>query len=65
MDVEGASRALDAFSFPLAAEQKSSAWMGATVPAYTKEVADFFVAQGQLEKSLESYDRYITTRFLR
>ncbi|MDH3762603.1 MAG: ABC transporter substrate-binding protein [Gammaproteobacteria bacterium] len=65
MGVEGASRRLEAFRFPAAEEQKSDAWMGAVVPAYSKDLADFFVAQGQLGKALENYDRFITTRFLR
>lgn len=65
MDRESSNQALDGLSFPLAAEQKSAAWMGETVPRYTKEIADFFVAQGRLEKSLDSYEAHITTRFLR
>ena len=65
MGVEGASRRLEAFRFPAAEEQKSDAWMGAVVPAYSKDLADFFVAQGQLVEALENYDRFITTRFLR
>ncbi|MCP4390190.1 MAG: taurine ABC transporter substrate-binding protein, partial [Gammaproteobacteria bacterium] len=52
-------------SFPVAEEQKSDAWMGAVVSVYSKDLADFFVAQGQLVKALDNYDRFIITRFLR
>ena len=65
MDPQSASETLAWFSFPSAAEQKSAAWLGATVPDYTRKVAEFFVAQGRLSKSLDNYDRFITTRFLR
>ena len=51
--------------FPLAEEQKSNAWMDGQVPAYIRDLAEYFVEQGQLDKSLDSYDRFITTRFLR
>lgn len=65
MDIASSNQTLDMFSFPSAAEQKSKAWMGGTLPRYTKEIADFFVAQGRLGKALDNYDRFITTRFLR
>ncbi len=65
MGEESASRRLEAFRFPAAEEQKTDAWMGQVVSAYSKDLADFLVAQGQLIKALESYDRFITTRFLR
>lgn len=51
--------------FPLAEEQKSNAWLAGQVPAYIRDLAEYFVEQGQLDKSLDSYDRFITTRFLR
>lgn len=65
MDQDGANRALTEFSFPSIGEQKSDAWMGAGVATYSKDLAEFFVAQGQLERALDSYDRFVTTRFLR
>ncbi len=65
MGEESASRRLEGFSFPVAEEQKSDAWMGAVVSVYSKDLADFFVAQGQLVKALDNYDRFIITRFLR
>ena len=65
MGVESVSRRLEAFRFPAAEEQKTDAWMGQVVPAYSKGLADFLVAQGLLVKALDNYDRFITTRFLR
>lgn len=65
LNLQTAERVLRKLDFPPAAEQKSSAWMNGLVAAYTRDLADFFVEQGQLDKSLDSYDRYITTRFLR
>jgi len=65
MDPESAQRVLRTLDFPPAEEQKSIAWMEGVVPAYTRDLAEFFVEQGQLDKSLDSYDRFITTRFLR
>lgn len=65
MGKDSASRRLEDFSFPTVEQQKSKSWMGSVVPAYSKSLADFFVAQGQLDTALESYDRFITTRFLR
>lgn len=65
MSREGVTRALEDFSFPSSEEQKSASWMGQVVPAYSKELAEFFKAHGQLGKVLESYDSFITTRFLR
>ncbi len=65
MSLEGSNRALEDFNFPLAKVQQSDAWMARRISAYTREIADFFVAQGQLEQALDNYDRFITTRFLR
>ncbi len=65
MGVDGSNRVLSALRVPSADEQKTDAWLGARVPAYSKEVADFFVAQGRLIKALDNYDSFITTRFLR
>ncbi len=65
MDPDSARQALERFEFPPAAEQKSDAWLGARVPAYFKEIAEFFVTQGRLSQSLDSYEPFVTTRFLR
>ena len=64
MDLEATRDMLGMFSFPSAQDQKSDAWMGATVQAFTKEVADFFVEQGQLERALDSYDFAVDASYL-
>ena len=64
MDLDATQANLDTFSFPTADEQLSDAWMGGTVQNFVKEVADFFVEQGELESSLASYDSFVDTSFL-
>ena len=64
MDLGATQNMLGMFSFPSAADQMSEAWMGGTVQAFTKEVADFFVQQGQLDRALDSYDSAIDASFL-
>ena len=64
MDLGDTRNMLGMFSFPSAADQKSAAWMGGTVQAFTKEVADFFVQQGQLDRALDSYDSAVDASFL-
>ena len=63
MDRNSANIALRGFRFPLAVEQKTDAWMGASVPSYSVDIERFFVSRGQLDKSLDSYDRFVTTHF--
>ncbi|MDH3450070.1 MAG: ABC transporter substrate-binding protein [Gammaproteobacteria bacterium] len=65
MNPEGVRRTLEGFIFPSALEQKSDDWLGSLVSAYSKDLADFFVTQGRLDNALESYDGFVTTRFLR
>jgi taurine transport system substrate-binding protein len=65
MDRGSASATLGEFRFPLAAVQKSEAWLGGQVQAYTAALAEFFVDFGQLDNKLDSYAPYITARFLR
>ena len=64
MDLGATRNMLGMFSFPSAADQMSEAWMGGTVQAFTKEVADFFVQQGQLDRALDSYDFAVDASFL-
>ena len=56
---------LDMFTFPTNEDQISKVWLGGAVQKFTKEVADFFVAQKQMEKALESYDAHITDAFVK
>ena len=64
MDRDATIALLDAFSFPEKGAQLSSAWLGGTVQAVMKEQMDFFVAQGEIETALASYDEYVDTSFL-
>ena len=65
MDKAGAERLLSMFSFPSKSAQASPAWLGSTVQKFSKSVADFFVAQKQLDKALDSYDATITDKFVK
>ena len=64
MDDESTASTLANFGFPTAEEQLSDAWLGGTVQTFMKEVADFFVLQGELEEALDSYDATVDTSFL-
>jgi ABC-type taurine transport system substrate-binding protein len=64
MDRNSANEALSGFRFPLASEQKTDAWMGDSVSAYSVDIARFFVSRNQLEKPPDSFDSFVTTRFL-
>ena len=55
---------LDAFGFPERDVQLSEAWLGGTVQATMKEQMDFFVAQGEIDSALPSYDSFVDTSFL-
>jgi taurine transport system substrate-binding protein len=55
---------LGMFTFPTPEEQKSADWFGGGLQKYTKEVADFFVEQGQIDKALDDYSAYIDPSFL-
>lgn len=65
MGQEASDRALAEFRFPTVQEQKSDAWMGRVLPDYSKKLADFFVAESQLGKALDSYESYFNSQFLR
>ena len=65
MDNDAAKKLLDMFSFPSNADQASAAWLGGAVQTFTKNVADFFVQQKQLDQSLASYDHVITDRYVK
>ena len=65
MDEAGAAELISTSRFPSKAEQASQAWLGGTVQKFSKDVADFFVAQKQLDKALDSYDAAITDKFVK
>ena len=64
MDREPTIALLDAFSFPEKDVQLSEAWLGGTVQQVMKDQMDFFVAQGEIEAALASYDSFVDTSFL-
>ena len=64
MDRASTIALLDAFSFPEKDAQLSAAWLGGTVQSVMKEQMDFFVAQGEIETALASYDEFVDTSFL-
>ena len=64
MDTAPTIALLDAFSFPERDVQLSAAWLGGTVQQVMKEQMDFFVAQGEIESALPSYDAFVDTSFL-
>ena len=64
MDRQPTIALLDAFSFPERDLQLSQAWLGGTVQQVMKEQMDFFVAQGEIESALPSYDSFVDTSFL-
>ena len=64
MSVEDSNAVLALFQFPDKEAQLSEAWMGGTVQTFVKEVADFFVEQGELEAALDDYSPFIDTSFL-
>ncbi len=65
MDKGAAENLLKMFAFPSKADQASDAWLGGTVQEFTKQVADFFVQQKQMDKALPSYDGNITAKFVK
>ncbi|QBX99900.1 taurine ABC transporter substrate-binding protein [Rhodophyticola sp. CCM32] len=64
MDLAATENMLGMFSFPSSADQASEAWLGGTVQTFMKEVADFFVEQGQLDVSLEDYGATVNAAFV-
>jgi taurine transport system substrate-binding protein len=64
MDEPATAELLGMFSFPSNAEQASEAWLGGTVQTFMKEVADFFVAQGQLDRAADDYSSAVDPSFL-
>jgi len=64
MDEPATAELLGMFTFPTAAEQASEAWLGGTVQTFMKEVADFYVAQGVLERAADDYSSSVNPGFL-
>ncbi len=64
MTLAATTALIDAFSFPEKDVQLSDAWLGGTVQQVMKEQMDFFLAQGEIEAALASYDDFVDTSFL-
>jgi taurine transport system substrate-binding protein len=64
MDEPATAELLGMFTFPSNEEQASEAWLGGTVQTFMKEVADFFVEQGQLDRAAEDYSSAVNPGFL-
>lgn len=64
MDVEATKLAMTTFTFPTVEEQISEKLLGGGIQKFLKEVADFFVVQGTLEKARDSYDGAVDVSYL-
>ena len=64
MELAASNDMLSKFSFPTIEEQLSDAWMGKTVGDFTKQVADFFVKQGEMNSALDDYGKWIDSSHL-
>ncbi|MEO1458054.1 MAG: ABC transporter substrate-binding protein [Pseudomonadota bacterium] len=65
MRPDEAERLLELFAFPSRLEQAGPGWMGGRVQGLLKELADFFVAAGQMERAAEDYRSAVNPAFLR
>lgn len=64
MDVEATVATLNGFAFPTVEEQLSAKWLGGGTQKFLKEVADFFVKQGTIDKARPSYDSAVDASYL-
>ena len=64
MDEAATRDMLGMFSFPSNEEQASEKWLGGTVQDFMKQVADFFVEQGQLERAADDYSSVVDASFV-
>ncbi|MFB0952241.1 MAG: hypothetical protein QMB02_05660, partial [Rhodospirillales bacterium] len=55
---------LNGFAFPPVEEQLSAKWLGGGTQKFLKEVADFFVKQGTIDKARPSYDNAVDASYL-
>ena len=64
MDVDATAATLKGFAFPSIDEQLSDKWLGGGTQKFLKEVADFFVEQGTIDKARPSYDSAVDASYL-
>lgn len=55
---------LAGFTLPTVEEKLSGKWLGGGLQAYLKEVADFFVATGNIPAALDSYEGAVDASYL-
>lgn len=55
---------LAGFALPTLEEKLSDKWLGGGVQAFLKDVADFFVATGNIAAALDSYDAAVDASYL-
>lgn len=65
MDADAAKATLAGFAFPTIEEQLSAKWLGGGTQTFLKEVADFFVKQGTIDKARPSYDGAVDASYLK
>lgn len=61
MDVDAAAASLATFAFPSVEEQLSEEWFGGATQTFLKEVADFFVEQGNIPSARDTYEDAVDT----
>ena len=64
MDEKTTHKTMSGFEFPSIEKQLSKKWLGGGTQVFLKQVADFFVSQGVMKKSLESYDDAVNNEYL-
>nr|VFJ52123.1 MAG: taurine transport system substrate-binding protein [Candidatus Kentron sp. DK] len=64
MEQDPARATLAGFRFPTIEEQLGPQWLGGETQSFLKEVADFLVEQGAIDKARESYESAVDTRYL-
>lgn len=65
MDLPATKDMLKNFGFPSNADQLGKNWLGGGIQKMSKGVADVMVSSGDMDKSLDSYDKFVTTEFIK
>jgi len=55
---------MQGFAFPSVAAKLGDSWLGGGVQTHLKQLADFFVLQGTMDKTLDSYADTVETTYL-
>lgn len=65
MDEKSTKETMAGFAFPTVEQLLSAKWLGGGTQKYLKEVADFFVKQGTIPNSRDSYDSAVAADYLK